>query len=103
MTTAFIVEIPNVTPEEYEAVTRKVNEGGSPAGCVFHAGGPFEGGVRLVEVWESPEAAQSFYSSRLLREATEAAGGAAQSEQPRILMTWSIRGLDDGTGWRSAQ
>lgn len=100
MATAFVVEIPSVTAEEYEKVTTKVNEAGSPAGCVFHAGGPFEGGIRLVEVWESAEAAQAFYTSQLLRDATAAAGGAAGREQPKVLMTWPVRGLDDGTGWR---
>lgn len=99
MATAFLVEIPGVTEEEYEKVTRKVNEAGSPAGCIFHGGGPFEGGIRLVEVWDSPEAAKAFYSSQLLREATTAAGGAAGRE-PRVVMTWPVRGIDDGTGWR---
>lgn len=100
MATAFLVEIPGVTEDEYEAVTRKVNEAGPPAGCIFHGGGRFEGGVRLLEVWESPEAAQAFYSSQLLREATTAAGGAASREQPKVIMTWPLRGIDDGTGWR---
>lgn len=100
MAMAFVVEIPNVTAEEYEKVTRKVNESGSPAGCIFHAGGPFEGGIRLVEVWESPEAAQAFYTSQLLRDATAAAGGGARGEQPKVVATWPVRGLDDGTGWR---
>lgn len=100
MATAFLVEIPGVTEEEYETVTRKVNESGSPAGCIFHGGGPFEGGIRLLEVWDSPEAAQAFYSSELLRDATAAAGGGAGREQPRVVMTWPVRGIDDGTGWR---
>ncbi len=100
MATAYVVEIPGVTQEQYETVTRKVNEAGSPAGCVFHGGGPFEGGVRLLEVWESPEAAEAFYSSRLLQDATAAAGSAA-AVQPKVVMTWPVRGIDDGTGWRS--
>jgi hypothetical protein len=100
MATAFLVEIPGVTEEEYEKVTRKVNEAGSPAGCIFHGGGPYEGGVRLVEVWDSPEAAQAFYSSQVFRDATAAAGGGAGRQQPKVLMTWPVRGIDDGTGWR---
>lgn len=100
MATAFVVEIPSVTEAEYEKVTRRVNEAGSPAGCMFHAGGAFGNGIRLIEVWESPEAAQAFYSSELLRDATAAAGGAARREQPKVLMTWPVHGLDDGTGWR---
>lgn len=101
MTMAFVVEIAGVTAEEYEKVARKVNEAGSPAGCVFHGGGPFEGGVRLVEVWESPEAAQAFYASALLQEATSAAGGGASRQQPRVVMSWPVHGVDDGSGWRA--
>lgn len=100
MAMAFVVEVANVTAQEYESVTRKVNESGSPAGCMFHAGGPIEGGIRFIEVWESADAAQAFYTSQLLREATAAVGGANRDEEPKILMTWPVRGLDDGTGWR---
>ena len=101
MAMAFVVEIPGVTAEEYEKVARKVNEAGSPASCVFHGGGPCEGGVRLLEVWESPEAAEAFYASELLRDATSSAGGGAGREQPRVVMSWPVHGIDDGTGWRA--
>ena len=95
MAMAFLVEIPGVSEEDYEKVTTKVNESGSPAGCLFHGGGPFEGGIRLLEVWETPEAAEAFYSSQLLHDATSGA-----TNQPRVVMTWPLLGIDDGTGWR---
>lgn len=100
MPVAFVVEVPGVTAEDYERVTHKVNESGSPAGCIFHAGGAFDGGVRLTEVWESPEAAQAFYGSDLLRQATALLPEAKQ-QQPKVLMTWPVHGIDDGTGWRA--
>lgn len=101
MAMAFVVEVPGVTADEYKSVTRKVNEHGSPAGCVFHGGGPFEGGVRFLEVWDSPEAAQAFYSSQLLRDAAAEATGGAPREEPRVVMTWPVLGIDDGSGWRA--
>lgn len=100
MPVAFVVEVPGVTAEEYERVTRKVNESGSPAGCIFHAGGAFDGGIRLTEVWESQHAAEAFYGSALLREATGFLPD-AQQRQPKVLMAWPVHGIDDGTGWRA--
>ena len=97
MALAMLAEIPDLTREEYELVVRKVNESGSPAGAVFHAGGPIEGGFRVVEVWETREAADAFYGSQLYRQAT-----ATTATQPRILMTWSISGVDRGSGWQRA-
>jgi hypothetical protein len=93
---AMLAEIPDLTTDQYEMVVKKVSETGTPAGAVFHAGGPVEGGYRVIEVWESREAAEAFYGSRLLREAT-----ATLTTQTRILMTWPVHGVDDGSGWRA--
>ena len=94
MALAILAEIPDLTRDQYEFVVKKVNESGSPAGALFHAGGPIEGGYRVVEVWESREAADAFYGSALLAEA------AAASPPPRILMTWPVYGIDAGSGWQ---
>jgi hypothetical protein len=88
-------EIADLTREQYEVVVKKVNGSGTPRGALFHAGGPMEGGYRVVEVWQSREAAEAFYGSQLLKEAIT-----ALTTQPRILMTWPIYGVDDGSGWR---
>jgi quinol monooxygenase YgiN len=95
MALAMLAEIPDLSREQYELVVRKVNESGSPAGALFHAGGPIDGGYRVVEVWESREAADAFYSSALYQQAA-----AAVTTQPNIVMTWSVYGLDDGSGWQ---
>lgn len=97
MALAMLAEISDLTRAEYEAVVKKVNESGSPAGALFHAGGPIEGGYRVVEVWESREAADAFYGSDRYRQAA-----AASPAQPKILMTWPIYGIDRGSGWQSA-
>ena len=94
MAFAILAEIPDLTRDQYESVVKKVNESGSPAGALFHAGGPIEGGYRVVEVWETREAAEAFHGSALLAEA------AAASPPPKIIMTWSVHGIDDGSGWQ---
>ena len=94
MALAILTEIPDITREQYEGVVKKVGETGTPAGALFHAGGPIEGGYRIVEVWESPDAAEAFYSSELLKQASEGV------PQPKVLMTWPVYGLDDSSGWR---
>ena len=96
MAIAILSEISDLTRDEYEAVVKKVNESGSPAGALFHAGGPIAGGYRVIEVWETPEAAEAFYGSELLRQAT-----ATLTTRPKVIMTWSVSGLDDRSGWRA--
>ena len=99
MAFAMLVEIPGVDRETYERVVKKVNEqGGTPRGSIFHAGGPIEGGYRLFELWESREHADAFYASDVLKTAT--AGAGAQGH-PNIIMTWPVYGKDDGTGWKA--
>jgi hypothetical protein len=95
MALAMVAEIPDLTREEYESVVTKVNQAGSPSGALFHAGGPIESGYRVVEVWQTREAADAFYSSDLYREATS-----GLLTHPAVVMTWSVYGLDDGSGWR---
>ena len=95
MALAILAEIPDLTREQYELVVQKVNESGSPAGALIHAAGPIEHGYRIVEVWETREAADAFYSSELYREAA----GASPTE-PKIIMTWPVYGVDQGSGWR---
>ena len=95
MALAMLAEIPGLTRDQYETVVKRVNQSGSPAGALFHAGGPVDGGYRVIEVWETREAADAFYSSVDYAEATT-----GLTTQPEILMTWSVFGLDDGAGWR---
>jgi hypothetical protein len=96
MALAMMAEIPGLTREQYETVVQKVNEAGSPAGALLHAGGPIEGGYRVVEVWETREAADAFYNSDLYQKATSSI-----TAQPTIVMTWAVHGLDSGSGWRA--
>ena len=94
MALAILLEVPGLTREQYEAVVRKVNESGPPAGALFHTGGPIDEGYRMFEVWETQEAADAFYSSSLYREAT-----GMLTIRPKIT-TWPVYGVDLGSGWR---
>ncbi len=98
MALAMVAEIPGLSREEYESVVTQVNASGSPAGALFHAGGPVEGGYRVVEVWRDREAADAFYSSALYQGAT-----AGLATQPEVVLTWSVHGIDDGSGWHAAE
>jgi hypothetical protein len=56
-------ELQGMTREQYEQAMRELNRSGPPPGSHLHASGPMEGGWRIVEVWESEEAAGSYYGS----------------------------------------
>jgi hypothetical protein len=63
MAIAMLFEVQGLTPEQYDAAVWEV---GLPApGQIFHLAGPMEGGWRVLEVWESQEAADAFYREKL--------------------------------------
>jgi len=63
MAIATLAEVPGLTQEQYDAAAREV---GLPApGQIFHLAGPMEGGWWVLEVWESQEAADTFFRERL--------------------------------------
>ena len=54
------------TQEQYDAAVEELNLAESlPEGWIFHAAGPTEDGWRVVEVWESQEAADAYFQGRL--------------------------------------
>ena len=36
-----------------------------PAGLILHLAGPTDEGIRIIDIWESPQAWQQFHSHRL--------------------------------------
>jgi hypothetical protein len=57
----------NVTVEQYEQVRKDVNwEGNRPAGALFHVASFTSGGLRVTDLWESPEAFARFTEQRLM-------------------------------------
>jgi quinol monooxygenase YgiN len=66
MAIGFIFNNPGQTQEQYDAAVEQLNLTESrPEGWIFHAAGPTEDGWRVVEVWESQEAADAYFQGRL--------------------------------------
>jgi len=60
---------PEGTQEQYDAATQAINidESNLPEGSVLHVAGPSPtGGWRVVEVWESEDAARKFDEEQLM-------------------------------------
>ncbi len=84
MAIAMLFEVSSLTQEQYDAVAREV---GLPApGQIFHLAGPMEGGWRVLEVWESQEAADTFFQK--LGPALQNIG--ITDVQPKILEVYNI-------------
>jgi hypothetical protein len=63
MAVAMILEWPGVTQAQYDQVIEAMGLGGKTApGGYFHVAGPYEGGWRAVDVWESEETADAFFA-----------------------------------------
>jgi hypothetical protein len=75
-----IHELPGMTREQYESDVRTLNLSGPPPGSHLHAAGPMEGGWRIVEVWDSEEAAATYYGSEQFQEMMRSSG----TPQPNI-------------------
>jgi hypothetical protein len=58
---------PNVTQEQYDAASQQVgvNPGNMPDGAILHVAGPGPDGWRVMEIWESEDAARKFNEERV--------------------------------------
>ena len=66
MAIAMIFDIPEMTQAVYDQVRTEVApDNRSAAGMLYHVAGPTETGWRVVEVWESQEAATRFFQAPL--------------------------------------
>jgi len=72
------------TEEQYRAVNDVLETRASPpAGLILHTGGPVgDGELRVVDVWESAEAFESFATERLGPAITQVMG--ADAPKPRV-------------------
>jgi hypothetical protein len=76
---------PGADIDAYRQVHRRIAES-APAGLLIHTAGIADGALRVVDVWESPEAFQSFVDTRLGPALAETAMAGAQ---PDITM-WEL-------------
>ena len=91
MAVAFVFEGTEVGTAEYDRVMGAINRedlnSPIPTGVIAHIAGPSENGWRVVDVWESQEAAQAFYGSDLFQ--------AAVSTLPPLSITpWALHRLE---------
>ena len=67
MATAMLMYWPGVTTENYEAARAEVGwEREVPDGAICHVAGFDEGGLRVLDIWESAEQFQRFAEERLM-------------------------------------
>ena len=92
MAVAFLLEIPGFTPEQSAAVLHELGLDKNPAaGQIFHLEGPMDGGMRVVDVWESPEAFQAFVQERLAAAFQKVGFTFPADMQPKAV--WPVTGI----------
>ena len=75
---------PGGTEDEYRTNLAVVHpDGGLPAGQLYHAAGPTEGGMLIVAVWDSKESADRFVGE-VLMPSMPVAGGFSGQPQERV-------------------
>lgn len=90
MAIAFMLDFPTMTPEQADAIIQALElNGRPPVGQIFHVDGPWQGGVRIVDVWESMDAYETFVRERL-GPAFARAGIQGAPPEPQ---TWTVRNV----------
>lgn len=72
--------------EAYEQVVAIVGEGPQP-GCIVHTASEVDGGVRVVDVWESQQHIEDFFQTKL---GPAFAQVGAEAGQPELSETFRI-------------
>ncbi len=89
MAIAQVHELRGWTKDGYEQAMRMLNlPPGPPPGSLVHMSGPMEGGWRIIEVWESEEAATAFYSSASFQEMVKETG-----VSPNVVASWPMENV----------
>ena len=66
MPVAMLMEWPGWTEEPYRAVLQELQlDKNPPNGLLFHVAGVVQGGLRILDIWESPEAFRTFSEQRI--------------------------------------
>jgi hypothetical protein len=72
------IKLPGVTQEQFDAAHQHINPDRSvPAGMLFHASGPIDGGWGVIDFWESRAHFDAFLESKI-GPGMAAAGGESQ-------------------------
>ena len=67
MTVALVLDFPGGTKQEYDAVVDRMQLGGRMApGGLVHAAGSYDGGWRVIDVWEDLESFERFREEQIV-------------------------------------
>ncbi len=67
MGTVMLMEWPGVTQEQYNRLISDVGLDANPtAGLILHVSGFSEGALRVLDIWDSPQAFERFQKDRLM-------------------------------------
>jgi hypothetical protein len=73
---------PGATVDQYNATVAVAHPpGGLPAGQIYHAAGPSDGGILIAAVWNSKEDAETFVRDKLIASMPIAGGFEGQPEE----------------------
>ena len=85
MDVAQVHELAGMTKELYAQAMLDLNLPGPPPGSLVHMSGPMEGGWRIIEVWESEEAATAFYGSEAFQQMAQ-----SLEVHPNVVARWPM-------------
>jgi quinol monooxygenase YgiN len=83
---AFVLITTAPSRDEYEQLTAEVGTD-APPGCIVHTASEVDGGVRIVDVWESKQAIDSFFETKL---GPAFAKLGVEAERPEITETFNV-------------
>ena len=87
MAIGMVFNVPGTTAAQYDQVRKELHpDNKRPAGMLYHAAGPTANGWRVVEVWESQEAADRYFQEKLGAALTKA----NISAQPDVFQIYNV-------------
>ena len=91
MSIAMVFDLPGFTQGHYEQIRGAVAPGNRTSdistGLLYHVAGPTENGWRVIEVWESQDAADRFFQDKLAAQFQQAN---VQLAQPQVIPVHNI-------------
>ena len=86
MTYAVVADLPGGDWETYEKITAEAGvQSAAPEGLIVHVAGQTDTGTRIIDVWESQAAYETFVAERLGPAVERVAGAPAGTSQQQVL------------------
>jgi hypothetical protein len=93
MAVMVIQEFP-ATVEQYDQVNEKLDPASNPPkGLILHSGAETDGGMKVVDIWESADAWQDFLDNRLSPAVVEVMGPPPEGAEPPPIEIRELRDL----------